>query len=139
MSTLKLQLNHLYQNQLDDRKLYFVSEWSDGTVLLEEFKQVECKQYPYVYEDEDCTSELDIFENMLSNGHIKDLGKLEDTDFSFQEVYNEIDDYHFGNNTNKVILKNRTKQLNDDLKSLNYIVDINTFIALSKKYKELIK
>lgn len=139
MSTLKLQLNHLYQNQLDDRKLYFVSEWSDGTVLLEEFKQVECKQYPYVYEDEDYTSELDIFESMLSNGHIIDLGKLEDTDFSFQEVYNEIDNYHFGNNTNKVIVKNRTKQLNDDLKSLNYIVDINTFIALSKKYKELIK
>lgn len=138
MSISKLQLNHLYQNYLDDRRLYYISKWSDGEILVEEFKQVESKHYPYVYEDEGCTSELDIFESMLSNGHIKDLGKLEDTDFSFQEVYNEIDNYHFGNNTNKVIVKNRTKQLNEELKSINYIVDVNTFITLAKKYKELI-
>ena len=136
---MKLKLNHLYQNYLDERKLYYVSEWSDKEVLVEEFKQVDSPYYPYVYEDEDCTSELDVFESMLSNGHIRDLGLLSDTDFSFQEVYNIIDKYHFGNNTNMVLVKNRTKQLNKELKSIDYTVDVNTFIALAKKYKELIK
>lgn len=136
---MKLKLNHLYQNYLDERKLYYVSEWSDKKVLVEEFKQVDSPYYPYVYEDEGCTSELDIFESMLSNGHVVDLGLLSDTDFSFQEVYNTIENYHFGNNTNMVLVKDRTKQLNKELKSIDYIVDVNTFIALAKKYKELIE
>lgn len=136
---MKLKLNHLYQNYLDERKLYYVGEWSDKEVLVEEFKQVDSPYYPYVYEDEDCTSELDVFESMLSNGHIRDLGLLSDTDFSFQEVYNIIDKRHFGNNTNMVLVKDRTKQLNKELKSIDYTVDVNTFIALAKKYKELIK
>ena len=136
---MKLKLNHLYQNYLDERKLYYVGEWSDKEVLVEEFKQVDSPYYPYVYEDEDCTSELDVFESMLSNGHIVDLGLLSETDFSFQEVYNIIDKRHFGNNTNMVLVKDRTKQLNKELKSIDYVVDVNTFIALAKKYKELIK
>ena len=136
---MKLKLNHLYQNHLDERKLYYFSEWSGKTYLVEEFKQVESPYYPYVYEDEDYTSELDIFESMLSNGHVIDLGELSETEYSFQEVYNEIESYHFGNNTNRVLVRNRTKDLFKELKELNNIVDIDTFISLAKKYKELIK
>ena len=136
---MKLKPNHLYQNCLDNRKLYYFSEWSDKTLLVEEFKQVDSPYYPYVYEDEDYTSDLDVFESMLSNGHIIDLGLLSETDFSFQEVYNEVYNYHFGNSTNKVLVRNRMNDLIEELKKLDNVVNVDNFISLAKKYKELIK
>ena len=133
----KLELEHVYQNYLDDRKLYYVSKWSGGEVIVEEFIQSESKYYPYVYEDEDYTTDLEIFENMLSNGHIRDLGLLGDSGFAFQEVYNNIDGRWFGYNTNMVLVKDRTKDLYDEICKLDKM-DIDSFLSLARKYKELL-
>ena len=135
MSQINYKLNHLYYNYLDDRLLYYVSNWSDE-ILVEIFKRCDEKYYTFVYED-DGLFDLDTFNSMIPNGHIRDLGLLSETDYSFQEVYNVIDNRHFGNNTNMVLVRNREKELNNELKSIDYIVDVNTFKVLAKKYHEL--
>lgn len=134
----KYKLNHLYQNKTDKTSLYYISEWSSGEILVEEFKQVEDPYYSYVYEDTDFIVSLDDFENLIIE-HVIDLGELESTDYSFKTVFNQIQQRHFGSNTDKVLVKDRTNDLIWELDHSNDIAKVDVFLSLAKKYHELIE
>ena len=135
-----IEKNHLFRDKLKNTLYTSCYFDPDKKIEIEVWEQVvDDEDYPFVYEDSsDCPiipiSEL---EDKLRDGSVVDLGLIGNSKFRFDSPEKRnFFDRSFGNNSSKVLVEDRTEEMELEL-SYYPIRTVGDFKKYADKYWEL--
>ena len=133
-------LGCLYKDKHQDI-LFYPTLWDDNTILVEAWKRYTSPKYNFVFEDAGLITSEEM-SDLIKNKRLKKLGILSKTKYNFKKVYNEEEGRYFGENTNKVLVEDRSEELKkylDKLKFQGKSMTYSKFCFLVNKYWEIFK